>query len=147
MPHASLFVSTVINAPIERVFAQVSDLTRHGEWASDSLRILPLTTGSIRVGSRYRSTAQSRAGTFAAELEVTDYDPPSRFGFSGEDATGRFRHKFTFSSEGGITTVTRDVQLELSFLQWLVFYVLSYPVRISAAKGALQSLKKLLERS
>ena len=145
MLHASFNVSVVINSNLERVFAHVSDLSRHAEWSSDSLQILPLSTGPIEVGSRYKSTAHSRAGTFAAELVVTDYDPPSRFGFSGEDATGKFRHNFKFVSDRNTTLVTREVQLDLSFLQWLVFFILFYPVRISAAKRALKSLKRLLE--
>lgn len=146
MPVASFSVSTTIQAAPETVFAYISDLTRHPEWASDPVKITPITDGPIRVGSRYYSEAQSHGITFKAELVVTEYDPPKRFGFSGNDATGKFSHEFTLSSQPGGTLLRRKINFDATLLQWLTFLIVLYPVRIPSAKRTLQLLKQRLEQ-
>ena len=147
MPIASFRVSIKINASPDKVFAYISDLTRHGEWAADPLQIAALTPGQISMGSRYRSTAQSHGITFNTELEVTEYSAPSRFAFVGEDATGKFSHVFTFQTHQGGTLLTRRINFTASFFQWLVFWVLLYPARIPSARRTLELLKARLEHS
>ena len=145
MPHASFKVNVVVQALPEQVFEYVSDLTRHGEWSADHVTITALSNASIGVGSRYRSVVISHGGRFTADLSVSEYDPPSHFGFAGEDATGKFSHIFTFQPNQTGTLVTREIQLNVTVLQWLIFFVLLYPVRISAARRALQLLKERIE--
>jgi uncharacterized protein YndB with AHSA1/START domain len=145
MPPASFRVQIPINAAPAKVYAYVSDLTRHGEWSSDPVQIIALTSGPVTAGSRYRSTAQSHGVTFNTELEVTEYNPPSRFAFEGEDGTGKFSHVFTFQAQGGGTLVTRRIQFEATLIQWLVFLAVLYPVRIPSAKRTLQQLKQKME--
>ncbi len=146
MPRASFTVSTVIKVPLEQVFVYVSDLTRHGEWASDPVQIVPLSEGSISVGSRYRSTAQSHGVTFHSELEVTECIPPTRFAFVGEDSTGRVNHSFAFQSTDHGTLVKRQMQFDVNLLQWLAYLAVVYPVRIPSARRTLQLLKERLEQ-
>jgi uncharacterized protein YndB with AHSA1/START domain len=145
MPRVAFTVGTPVSAPLEEIFAYVSDLTRHGEWASDPVQIVPLSEGPIRVGSRYRSTAQSHGVTFHSELEVTECTPPTRFAFVGEDATGRVDHLFTFQSIDHGTLVKRRMQFDVNVVQWLAYLVVVYPVRIPSAKRTLQLLKDRLE--
>lgn len=145
MPRVAFTVSTPVNAAPEDVFAYVSDLSRHGEWASDPVQIVPLSNSPIAVGSRYRSTAQSHGATFHSELEVTEYTRPTRFAFVGEDSTGRVNHLFTFQSTENGTLVTRQMQFDVNLLQWLAYLVVVYPVRIPSARRTLQLLKQRLE--
>lgn len=143
---ASFSVAIDIDAPIEKVFAYVSDLTTHGEWAANPLKIETISSGAVRIGSRYRSTANSRGATFTAELVVTELQPPHRFAFSGQDGTGRFEHRFNLFSQDGGTRVERTVTMQLTTRQWLMFQVLLYTVRLPAARKALRSLKARLEQ-
>jgi hypothetical protein len=145
MLHGSFQVSTFIKATPGNVFEYVSDLTRHGEWSANPLRVEALSPGKVGVGSRYRSVAQSRRVTFDAALEVTEYSPSYQFAFKGEDSSGKFSHVFTFEPRDDGTFVTRDVRFELNFGQWLFFLALLYLVRIPLAKLALQRLKKKME--
>jgi uncharacterized protein YndB with AHSA1/START domain len=146
MPLASFRVHILIHAPPSKVFDYVSDLTRHGEWSSDPIQIMALTPGDVTVGSRYRSTAQSHGVTFQTELEVMEYNPPSRFAFRGADATGKFDHLFTFQPYDRGTLVTRRIRFEATLMQWLVFLVVLYPVRIPSAKRTLSRLKEKMEQ-
>ena len=147
MPPASFRVRILINAAPDQVYDYVMDLTRHGEWSADPVQIVALTSGPVTAGSRYRSTAQSHGVTFKTELEVTEYNPPSRFAFEGEDATGKFSHVFTFQPQAGGTLVTRRIRFDATLIQWLVFLVVLYPVRIPSAKRTLQQLKQKIEGS
>ncbi len=145
MPPASFRVSVLIDAQPGKVFDYVSDLTRHGEWSSDPVRIVPLAAGEIGVGSRYRSTAESHGVTFNTDLEVTEWNPPSQFGFRGGDATGKFSHVFTLRPHKDGTLVTRRIRFDATLVQWLLFLVVLYPVRIPSAKRTLQLLKEKME--
>lgn len=146
MPVASFSVSTNILAAPETVFAYISDLTRHPEWASDPVKITAITNGPVGVGSRYRSEAQSHGITFKAELTVTEYDPPKRFGFSGSDATGNFSHEFVLTPQHNGTHLQRNITFDATFTQWLTFLIVLYPVRIPSAKRTLQLLRQRLEQ-
>src|SRR5215510_7221848 len=132
MPSASIQAKVVINAPTKKVFDYVSDLTRHGEWSADSVQIVALSPGQIAVGSRYRSTVQSRGITFNAEMEVTEYDSPTCFAFKGSDETGTFSHRFIFEPSTDGTLVIRQTHLGANLIQTLVFLVALYPVRVFA---------------
>ena len=145
MPNASLHIGVHINARPEQVFAYVSDLTKHGEWSAHPLSIRALTSGSIRVGSEYRSQAVANGIEFNAKLHVTEYEPPLRFSFVGEDSTGRFEHRFTLQQQNGGTRVERSIRFDLTFRQWLIFLVLFFPVRLPAARKALNQLKTKMQ--
>ena len=124
MPKASFHIHTTIKARPETVFGYVADLTKHGEWAANPLQIELISPDPVALGSRYRSTAQVNGLTFAAEIQVNAYEPPTRFGFAGEDRTGRFEHQFAFQPSGPGTWLERRVNFELTLRQWLVFAAL-----------------------
>ncbi len=145
MPFASFRVTTEINASIERVFDKVADLTTHGEWSANPLTIDAITPGPVELGSRYRSTAQVNGMVFQAELRVTEWQPPQRFAFSGADRTGQFEHQFTLQSHGGSTWLERKVTVHVTFPLLLMYLILLYPIRVPAARKALQALKRRLE--
>ena len=146
MPTASLRVSTFIQAGPEDVFAYVSDLTRHGEWSANPLKVEAVSAGAVAAGKQYRSTATVKGLQFEAKLRVVEYDPPARFTFEGEDSTGKFRHDFAFSAIEDGTQVTRTINFTLSFRQWLRYQILYLPVRRPAARKALALLKQKMEQ-
>ena len=147
MPFASFSASITIQAAPEIVFAYISELTRHSEWASDPVHIVAISDGTVGVGSRYRSEAQSHGINFQTELMVTEYDPPLRFGFSGSDTTGKFSHEFNLTPQPGGTLLHRKINFNATLFQWLTFMVVLYPVRIPSAKRTLQNLKQRLEQN
>jgi len=147
MPNTSLTASATINAKPEVVFAYVADIMNHGEWSANPLTIEAVSLRPAIIGNQYRSVAVTRGITITAELRVTDHQFPVRFGFDGQDATGKFSHQFTFTPVNNATRVLRRIDFTLSPAQWLMFLVLYVPVRRPAAHQALRLLKQRLERT
>jgi len=145
MPRASFRTQIMIQAPLEKVFVYVSDLSRHGEWTSDPVEIVPVQRTPNVVGNRYRSTAQSHGVIFHSELVITEYKPPVRFAFIGQDSTGTVEHLFTFRDDGGKTHVERHMKFDVNLVQWLAYLAVVYPVRIPSARKTLARLKAKLD--
>ena len=99
----------LVNAPAERVFSYVADLTKHGEWGQHDVRIEPESDGPMKIGARFGSTSHMM-GEKHDTITVTEYDPNRRFSFEAEGQPGRFRHWFTVEPEAGGTRLTKGVE-------------------------------------
>jgi uncharacterized protein YndB with AHSA1/START domain len=141
MPSPSFSVSTDVHAVPATVFAYVSDLTKHPEWAANDLDIKAADNAPLGVSKRYASYANVRGREFHASLQVTAYDPPTHFAFSGKDETGNFAHDFQFEKITDGTRVTRTVRFNLSLSQYLFYLIALNSVRLPAARAALDKLK------
>ncbi|GAC1471831.1 MAG: hypothetical protein PVSMB3_03970 [Candidatus Dormibacteraceae bacterium] len=81
------------------VFRYLVDITRHGEWSPAELRIEPLAAGRpIAVGRQYRSFGTTLGRPFENLVEITEFEPDKRFGFSAQTKKfGTFRHTFVLT--------------------------------------------------
>ncbi len=141
--------SLSINAKPEAVFAYVSDLTRHGEW-SGGLKVVPVSSGPIAVGSQYRSQgAVLNQKDRPNELHVTGYESPTRFAFVANDPDFKeVTHEFTFKPQGGGTLMERTVTVNLPPVIALAFRTFIFPlVGWPSMDKALAALKAKLEQS
>jgi uncharacterized protein YndB with AHSA1/START domain len=92
-----------LKATPEAVFAYVSDLTRHSEWAGNRLLIEPLTGATSGRGARFQSRGRQGGIDVLNELTITEYGPPHRFAFEAAGREGRMLHTFTLAPvEGGV---------------------------------------------
>ncbi|MDQ1711747.1 MAG: Polyketide cyclase / dehydrase and lipid transport [Frankiaceae bacterium] len=127
--------SVLAPVPPDRVWALVSDLTRHGEWSAD-----PLTVTAAGDGT-YESVATSKGREFRARLTEIESVPPSRYAFRAVDATGEYEHVITLAHEGAGTRVTRVVTATgLTFAQRVLFYAVLPVVKKPNARKALERL-------
>ena len=135
-----------INAKPEAVFAYVSDLTRHGEWNS-GLRIEAVTSGPVSVGSQYRSWG--KPGNRRNDIEITDYQPPTRFTFVAHDPNFKdVTHKFAVNSQGDGSVVERAVTAHMAPFVWFVWRLILWPLFDRPGMNkSLAALKAELERS
>jgi uncharacterized protein YndB with AHSA1/START domain len=69
-----------IRAPAEKVFGFLTDLDRVPEWDPRISRVTSMTRGPLRAGGVLRSFLSVGGETVHADDEITDYDPPNRFG-------------------------------------------------------------------
>jgi uncharacterized protein YndB with AHSA1/START domain len=138
-------VSIDIAAPPEEVYALVSDLTRHPEWAADPIEVTPVGDGPVAVGKEYRTKAVSRGKTITAELKVTEMTPPTRFAFSVRDLTGDYLHEFRVVPRGPGTHVERNVTATLGLKQRALFMVVFRPIKLPNTQAAMTRLKERLE--
>ena len=139
----------LIKSPTEKVFAYVSDLTRHPEWSGGELRIESLTPGPVAVGSQYKSFGEVAVQKNRPnELRVTHYEPPTRFVFTAQDSDfGEVTHGFTFTSQPGGTLVERTVSMRMNPL---MAFALKFFIRPMIGKPmmdkAFARLKDKLEK-
>lgn len=140
--------SIFINAPPQKVFAFVGDLLRHPDWATDQIKMEAISSGSISVGSRYRSTTHFKGTVIVAELEVVEYQPPARFAFTVNDRTGRYTHEFVLHSQPGGTLIERSISNENTDLISKILTIILMPILIvPESKKALQLLKASVEQA
>ena len=145
MPKPSFSVQVLTTASPEAAHAYVSDLTRHGEWAANELTVEAVSAEPVTIGSQFRSSADVGNLHFDATLTITQLDEPKTFAFSGKDKTGRFEHTFTFTPKTGGTLVTRKLQFDLTPMQFMMYLLLYFPVRLPAGRKAMERLKVKLE--
>ena len=105
---AQLLISQVINAPVEKVWPLISDLTQHSRW-SPKPHTIELVSGTAgEVGSRYQSVGEVPPADkhHKNEVEITEVTPKSKFVFEAYDENGTFVNTFTLDSIGSGTKVT-----------------------------------------
>jgi uncharacterized protein YndB with AHSA1/START domain len=140
----------LVNAPLQTVFDYVSDLTRHPEWSGGQLKIEAVSSGPIAVGKEYLSHGEVAIQKERPnEVQVTEYEPPHKFGFVAKDPDfGKVFHVFTFTEQNGGVLVTRTMTVSLNPLIAFLFHFLIYPlIGNPSMSRAMAALKTKLEEN
>ncbi len=105
---AQLLITQMINAPIEKVWPLISDITKHSQWSPKPFSVELVSGDNGAVGSKYRSIGfvPPAEKNHANDVEITEIVPNSRFVFNAYDANGTFKNTFTLNSVGQGTQVT-----------------------------------------
>ena len=141
---------TVIKASPEKIFAIISDLTRHTELAGSKelLKIRVLTEGPVRAGTRFEADEDIREPKmmrtkFVAQSEVTACDPPRRFAWystpPGKPAM-RVSWQYALEPRNGGTRVVESVRA--GFTNPIVELLMGLPIMpmYSLTRGMTQTL-------
>jgi len=130
MTNVSNVYRVVIHAAPEKVFAYVSDLTRHPEWSGGKLRIESLTPGPVAVGSQYKSYGEVAVEKNRPnELRVTHYEPLIRFAFTAQDpGFGEVTNDFTFTPQERGTLMERTLSMNMNPVMAFAFRLFIRPV-------------------
>lgn len=84
----------VIDAPIERVWAEVADIEGQPRWMHDMKEVRVVTPGPTGVGTRGEATVRIFGVGARDPVTITEFEPPRRFAV---------RHEGRFSGTGLIT--------------------------------------------
>src|SRR5262245_57202328 len=132
---ASAQRTIVIDRTPDEVFAFFADPANDRSWRPGVREIS--AAGPIGVGSRIHQTVAGPGGrAIAADIEVTGYEPPSRYAFQVVAGPARPAGEFRFAPSGSGTQVTFSLQADLGGLKGLL---LSRPVQ-SSMNGEMASL-------
>jgi uncharacterized protein YndB with AHSA1/START domain len=101
---------TTVKAPPQAVFDYVSDLTKHPEWGQHRNVVVAQTAGPVKVGSRY-DTTNHQFGTHMEPVTVTEYNPPTSFGYESTGTIGLVRHGFVVTPAGDATKLTKWMEV------------------------------------
>ncbi len=126
MPRLKNKTSDFINAKPEEVFAYVSDLTTHGDWATNPLEITASDDSEISVGKEYSMKAEFRGNDVTGALKVTEYEPSTKFAFEVTDTTSQHIHSFTFTPEGEGTRIERVNAGQWALGPWLLLSTIGW---------------------
>jgi hypothetical protein len=138
--------SITINAPADKVFAYVSDFTRHSEWADFGWEAKQVGDGPVAVGTKFATTAK-QFGTQREESTITDIAPPSKFAWDSTGVLGRVHHWFTVSEQGGTTTLSKGGEfVEPKFLAKMTSFRIA-KVFPSLLRADLAKIKAAVEGS
>lgn len=143
MPSARHTVS--IARRVEEVFAFFTNPQNEFQWRSQVKEIS--TEGPPGVGRRVHQVIKGPGGlSVPADVEVTGYDPTTRYAFRGVAGPVRPVGEFLFSAEQERTTVSFSLAVELSGIKKLL---MSRPVQraMDAEVQAIEQAKAVLERS
>jgi len=130
MTHISNVYRVFIHAAPEKVFAYVSDLTRHPEWSGGNLRIESLTPMPVGVGSKYKSFGEvAGQQNRPNELLVTHYESPTRFTFTAQDpGFGEVVNDFKFILQEGGTLMERTLSMNMNPFMAFAFRLFIRPL-------------------
>ncbi len=143
MPEAARTI--LVEAPVEKVFAFFADPTNETRWRPSVKEIAVQGPGPVAVGTKIHQVVKGPGGRgIAADLEVTDYAPPTLYGFRVTAGPVRPTGQYRFASQGSATSVTFSLQAHLGGLKKML---MSRSVQSSMDQemGYLDTAKSLLE--
>lgn len=96
-----------IDAPVDRVWAWVADLSRHAEFSPKPYTMEWTQGDPNALGSRYRSVGSVPGDSHRVnEGEIVENRPMERFAFRAQDKDGSYADTFTLEPIGDGTKVT-----------------------------------------
>jgi uncharacterized protein YndB with AHSA1/START domain len=98
--------TTVIDRPIEEVFAFLADGENDPKFSPRVMEIRKTTDGPPAVGTRYASTVKDAGMKTTREFELTEFDAPTRIRWTerSKNAVTVPRGGYDLTSEGPATT-------------------------------------------
>ncbi|WP_446225580.1 SRPBCC family protein [Nocardia sp. IBHARD005] len=105
----SITAQREIAAPVQHVWAVLTDLDSAVETLSGVTRIERLTGDGYRVGTRWRETRKILGKEATEEMEVTEVDPEHRTTLIAESGGITYRTEFT------LTPTTTGTNLTMTF--------------------------------
>ena len=134
----------VIDAPIERVWRELTDLEGQPSWMHDMKAVRVLTTGAVGVGTRAEADVRIFGMPVVDPITITAFEPPRRFAIRHD---GRFSGEGMIeleSVDGGTTIVRWDETIIPPYLPHL-WSALLRPVLERVFQADLERLRDLVE--
>lgn len=143
MPSAQRSVR--IARPVSDVFAFFADPANEVSWRGSHLKEFT-PDGPVQVGTRIRQVVAGPMGrTVDADIEITGFEPGTRYAFRGVTGPLRPVGEYTFSPVEDGTLVTFKLEAPLSGLKNL-FMGNAVQKSINAEMAALDTAREILER-
>ena len=142
---ANVSVSTVINRPVEDVFAYVANFENHPKWETDFQEVKLLTSTAGGVGTTYQCLLKFPGQTVPSKFEITEYQLNRKIAFVGEPAgPATPKGSFLFEPVEGGTKITSLPRPEFRGLFGLLAPLMAGYIRKNNV-AHLSNLKQLLE--
>lgn len=109
-------ITHTLPASPERAFQGLTELENAEAWMPGLISVERLDGTAAGVGSRWRETRKIYGKEVTEELEVTAFEPPSRFGLrvdgsKGSSGSGIYTFDYRLSPDGAGTRVVLDASI------------------------------------
>jgi hypothetical protein len=135
--------SVVIQAPVERVWKEITDIPGQPRWMTDLRSVRVVTPGPIRVGSRLDGTVSMYGISVPDPVEISVWEPPLLYGV---------RHVGMWKGEGLIRLTLDGEATQVEWTERLVAPVLPHLADVIQRfvfgpifQADLENLKTLVE--
>ena len=135
----------VIDAPIERVWAELADVEGQPRWMHEMKAVRLLTPGPVGVGTVGEADVRILGISVSDPVTITEFEPPHRFGISHE---GSFKGNGLITLESGADGTTTIVRWEERLIPPLLPHLgalVMTPTLGSIFQADLVRLKELVE--
>lgn len=104
--------SVVINQPIEKVFAYVSDVRNNPKWQTGILDSKVTPDGPARVGTQVTDVRTFIGKKIDAVSEITELEPNKRMGLKSVSGPFPFTASLTLDPAAAATKLTFHIEME-----------------------------------
>ena len=135
----------VIDAPVERVWAEVADVEGQPRWMHEMKAVRLLTPGPVGVGTVGEADVRIFGISVTDPVQITEFEPPHRFAISHEGSfTGRGLITLESGADGTTTIVRWEERLIPPLLPHLGALMMT-PTLGAIFQADLARLKELVE--
>jgi uncharacterized membrane protein len=137
-------ISILIDRPIHEVFNYISNPLNLVGWQSMVKEVRPVTAGPVAVGAKYTTLGELLGRKLEGELEVSEYEPDTKFGYQGGAGPLRIHGVMTLKPAGTGARVILNAHGEPGGMFKLAEKLLAGQVK-SQMEENLERLKSILE--
>ena len=101
-----------INAPVEKVFAYVTDFRKNAEWQEGVMESSQTPDGPTKLGTSFKTVRTFLGQKLEATGEVTEFEPNKKFAFKSNSGPIQFSLVQSFEAASGGTKVSLQVEME-----------------------------------
>lgn len=101
-----------INAPIEKVFAFVTDFRNNSKWQNGVIESSQTPEGPTQAGTKVKDIRTFLGQRLESTYEVTEFVPNQKISFKSTSGPIQFMFMESFESAGGGTKLTAQVEME-----------------------------------
>jgi len=106
-----IVTSVSVARPPAEVFNYLADVRKHAEWSPKAFRVEGVN-GPVTKGTTFTSYGWiPRDAEHKNDVEVTEFDPPSRLVLRSQEKDQYFLNTFELSAEGAGTKVVRTMDM------------------------------------
>jgi len=137
-------LSALVDRPMQDIFTFLSNPLNLPKWQAMVASIEQATPGAVGVGSKYNVHAELLGRHIDGVMEVTAYEPPTKFGFTNQAGPMQVTVAITLKPVGTGAKITLNAEGNPAGLFKLAEGPLTHQIK-SQMEANLERLKFLLE--
>src|SRR5688572_3998586 len=106
----NLDLGTLIDKPVQDVFAFVANPNNMSKWNSAVVSLQQITPGAVGVGTRFKSVGEAMGHRIEGELQVVTYEPDTKCGFQMQAGPMQMNLTLSFKPVGTGTKLSLNAQ-------------------------------------